>query len=139
MSGPSRIVRAGDERLIVAPKTLIVEDERDLLETCVRLLERVGHTCLTAATAPEAIHLIELERPNLVVTDFRLRTLDGLAVTRPARRLSPPVPVLFTTAYTSGEAKRQAREAGAVLFLPKPFSAADFLDAVNQALAAPLD
>ena len=138
MSDPSRIVRAGDERLIVSPKTLIVDDEPDLLDTCVRLLRQVGHTCLTAPAAREAIALIDAERPNLVVTDFRLPTLDGLAITRHARRCSPPMPVIVTTAYTSPDAKRGAQQAGATIFLPKPFSATEFLDAVRRALASPL-
>lgn len=137
MTDPGRIIRAGDERLIVPPKILIVDDEPDLLETCVRLLRQVGHTCLTASTGREAIALIEAERPNLVVTDFRLPTTDGLAVARHARRSSPPTPVIVFTAYPSPHTKREAHEAGATIFLPKPFSAAEFLDAVSRALDSP--
>src|SRR3990170_6530586 len=85
MTDSSGIIRAGDERLIVSPKTLIVEDEPDLLETCVRLLRQVGHSCLTARSGREAIALIDAEHPDLVVTDLRLPTLNGLAVTRHAR------------------------------------------------------
>ncbi len=134
MTDSSRIIRAGDERLIVSPKTLIVEDEPDLLETCVRLLRQVGHSCLTARSGREAITLIDAEHPDLVVTDLRLPTLNGLAVTRHARHASPPVPVVLITGYTSPEAKREAQAAGALVFLPKPFSAAEFMDAVNRAL-----
>lgn len=137
MSASNRILRAGDERLIVPPKTLIVDDEPDLLETCARLLQQAGHTCLTAHTAREAVALIDAERPNLVVTDFRLPTIDGLAVARYARRASPPPPVIVITAYTTPHAKREAHQAGATVFLPKPFSATEFLDAVNRALASP--
>lgn len=122
---------------IVSPKILIVEDEPDLLTTCVRLLRQVGHVCLTARTGGAAIGLIDAERPNLVVTDLRLPAVDGLAVTRHARGASPPVPVIVTTAYGSVEARREARQAGATIYLPKPFSAAEFLDAVQRALAPP--
>lgn len=138
MTEPGRIIRAGDERLIVDPKTLIVDDEPDLLNTCVRLLRQVGHSCLTACTGQEAIGLIDAEHPNLVVTDLRLPTVNGLAVARYARRASPPVPVILITAYSSFEGKREARAAGATVYLPKPFSAAEFLDAVDRALATPL-
>ena len=136
MSGGERIIRAGDERLIVTPRTLIVEDEPDLLETCVRLLRQVGHSCLTAHTGRDAIALIDAEHPDLVVTDLRLPTVNGLAVTRHATRASPPVPVVLITGYTSSEAKREARAAGASVFLPKPFSAFEFMEAVNRALGA---
>lgn len=136
MKESDRIIRVGDDRLIVTPKTLIVEDEPDLLETCARLLQQAGHTCLTAHTGRDAIALIDAERPNLVVTDFRLPTMDGLAVARHARRSSPPMPVVLITGYTSSEAQREARAAGASVFLPKPFSAFEFMEAVNRALGA---
>ena len=137
MTDSSGIIRAGDERLVVSPKTLIVEDEPDLLETCVRLLRQVGHSCLTARSGREAIALIDTEHPDLVVTDLRLPTLNGLAVTRYARRTSPPVPVVLITGYTSTQAKQEAQAAGAIVFLPKPFSAAEFMGAVNRALGIP--
>lgn len=132
-----RVIRAGDERLIVTPKVLIVDDERDLVVTCVRLLRQLGHTCLAAHTGPEAIGLIDAERPNLVVTDLRLPVGSGLAVARHARRASPPVPVILTTAYVSRETRQEAQEAGAAVYLPKPFSTAEFLDAVRCALTGP--
>lgn len=135
MSVASSIVRAGEERRIVLPTTLVVEDEPDMLDTFVRLLAQVGHRCVLAQTGREAIRLIEAERLNLVVTDLRLPIVDGLAVARRARRASPPIPVIVTTAYGSAEAKRESQQAGATVYLPKPFSTAEFLDAVRHALA----
>ncbi|MBI3030774.1 MAG: response regulator [Candidatus Rokubacteria bacterium] len=126
-----------DDPLIVSFKTLIVEDEPDLLETCARLLRQAGHSCLTARSGREAITLIDAEHPDLVVTDLRLPTLNGLAVTRHARQVTPPVPVLLITGYSSTEAKREAQAAGAIVFLPKPFTASEFVDAVNRALGTP--
>ena len=71
------------------------------------------------------------------VASPRTRTLKGLAVTRRARRTSPPVPVVLITGYTSTQAKQEAQAAGAIVFLPKPFSAAEFMGAVNRALGIP--
>ncbi len=122
---------------VLPAKTLIVDDEPDLVATCVRLLGQLNHMCLTAKTGGEAIRLIDAERPNLVVTDLRLPTLDGLAVARHARRVSPPVPVILTTAYGSPRVEVEAREAGATVYLAKPFSTAQLLAAVRQALANP--
>lgn len=139
MTEPGRIIRAGDERLIVSPKTLIVEDEQDLLDTCARFLRQAGHTCLTARTGRDAIALIDRQHPDLVVTDLVLPSLSGLDVARHARSATPPVPVIFITAYSSNETKRAASAAGAQVFLVKPFSAAEFLGAVRSTLATPLE
>lgn len=107
-----------------------------MLDTFVRLLQQAGHTCLVAHTGREAIGLIDAERLNLVVTDLRLPMVDGLTVARHARHATPPVPVILTTAYSSAEAKRESQQAGATVYLPKPFSTAEFLDAVRRALAS---
>ena len=51
---------------------LIVDDEADLSETLARLLGRLGHTCLVAASGSEAIRLIDTMTPDLVVTDLHM-------------------------------------------------------------------
>ena len=113
---------------------LVVDDEPDLVVSCERLLQRVGHKSLRAHTGPEAMALIDREKPDLVVADLRLPGADGLAVTRHARRHVPPIPVILITAYDSPEARRAATENGAEVYLAKPFSNAAFLDAIQRVL-----
>ena len=113
---------------------LVVDDEPDLVATCERLLQRVGHASLRAHTGPDAMSLIDRENPDLVIADLRLPGADGLAVTRHARGHIPPIPVILITAYDSPEARRAAIESGVEAYLAKPFSNAAFLDAVKRAL-----
>lgn len=113
---------------------LVVDDEPDLVATCERLLQRVGHASLRAHTGLEAIALIDREKPDLVVADLRLPGADGLAVARHARRQVPPIPVVLITGYDSLQARQAARETGVNVFLAKPFSNRVFVDAVQQAL-----
>jgi len=114
---------------------LVVDDEPDLVATCERLLQRVGHTPLRAHTGLEAMALIDRERPDLVVADLRLPGADGLTVTRHARRQIPPIPVILITGYDSPQARRAASESGVDAYLAKPFSNADFIDAIRRVLA----
>ncbi len=111
---------------------LIVDDDADLSETLARLLGRFGHTCLVAASGSEAIGLIDVALPDLVVTDLHMPGLDGLAVARQARQKSPPIPVVLMTAYPLAEPRRE----GGILHLAKPFANADMLDAVERALGS---
>ncbi len=115
-------------------RVLIVDDEPDLVETCARLLSRLGNDCLTACTAPQAIGLIDRERPDLVVTDLNLPERDGLEVVRHARQTSPPTPVILITAYHSSDTIRAAQDAGATGYLSKPFSTGELAHAVELAL-----
>jgi CheY-like chemotaxis protein len=113
---------------------LLADDERDLVGTCERLLRRVGHDSVRAYTGPEALALIDQEKPDLVVTDLKLPEIDGLAVARHARRHVPPIPVILITAYDSPHARSAAWETGVGAYLAKPFSNTAFLDAVQRIL-----
>jgi CheY-like chemotaxis protein len=119
---------------------LVVDDEPDLAANCERVLQREGHSCLQAHTGPDAIRLIDRERPALVVTDLRLPGAGGLTVARHARSRMPPIPVILITAYDSPQARIAAKESGVSSYLAKPFSNAAFLESVERALApAPSD
>ena len=117
-------------------RVLIVDDEQDLLESVVRFLGRYGYTCLTAASGTEAMAFIEVEAPDVVVTDLHMPGIDGVAITRHARGHCPPIPVVLMTAYPASEAQRHLRDAGGVVHVAKPFKNADLLDAVRRALGA---
>jgi CheY-like chemotaxis protein len=113
---------------------LVVDDEPDLVATCERLVQRVGHSSLRAHTGPEAMTLIDRERPDLVVADLRLPGVDGLTVARHARQQIPPIPVILITGYDSPQARRAASESGVDVYLAKPFSNAAFTDAIQRVL-----
>ena len=113
---------------------LIVDDDPDLSETLARLLGRFGHKCLVAASGSEAFHLLDTMTFDLVVTDLHMRGMDGLAVARHARQESPPVPVVLMTAYPSADSRRHPQAVGGTVYLAKPFTNANMLDAVQRAL-----
>jgi CheY-like chemotaxis protein len=115
---------------------LVADDEPDLVATCERLLQRVGHTPLRAHSGLEAMALIDRERPDLVVADLRLPGADGLAVTRYARAQIPRIPVILITGYDSAQTRRAASESGVDAYLAKPFSNAVFIDVIQRVLAS---
>jgi len=118
-------------------KILVVDDEPDMVSTCVRILKRLGYDCLTAQDGPEAIRLIDDQRPDLVVTDLHLPIGDGFEVSRHVRRSLPRTPVIVVTAYHTPDTVGQAYANGASGYLAKPFSNAEFSDAIRKALAPP--
>ncbi len=118
-------------------RVLIVDDDIDLLNTLVRLLGRFGYTCLTASSGDEGIRLMDVESPDLVVTDLRMPGIDGVAVARHAQERTPAIPVVLMTAYHTRETERRAEEVGVGIHLAKPFASVDFVSAVQRALAGP--
>lgn len=121
----------------VAKKILVVDDEADMVATCVRLLMGLGHACVTARDAPEALALLDAERLDLVLTDLMLPVVDGLEVVRRARGLQDPVPVVVFTGYVSPDSMRASFEAGAAAYLKKPFTAKELKETVQRVLGLP--
>ncbi|MBF6569564.1 MAG: response regulator [Candidatus Binataceae bacterium] len=121
----------------MALKVLVVDDELDLVDTCARLIEGLGHVCLRAFDGPEAIELIDSEQPDLVVTDFNLPHGDGFGILRHANENSPGIPVIMMTGYHTADMAQAASEAGVKAYLRKPFMTNDLMQAVRNALAIP--
>jgi DNA-binding NtrC family response regulator len=126
-------------RRVVGRKILIVDDEPDLVASCVRLLERRGYECVTAQTGREAVASMGDDAPDLVLTDFNLPDTDGLMVLGDAGRRNPPIPGILMSADSSRATIQRAYESGAVSYLAKPFTGSTLLEAVGTALANQLD
>jgi CheY-like chemotaxis protein len=117
-----------------ALKILLVDDESELVATCVRFLEWLGHSCLSAYDGAQAMVLAAREKPDLVVTDLQLPEHDGFEVTRSVRQWLPQTPVILITAYNTPGMAEAAYRAGASVYLPKPFSLIDLRKAIGSAL-----
>src|SRR6476646_12114978 len=117
-----------------APRVVIAEDEAiirlDLRETLVAQgYEVVGE----AGRGDEAVDLVRDLRPDLVILDVKMPGLDGLSAARliAGDRLAA---VLMITAFSQRELVEQARDAGALAYLVKPFQKSDLIPAIEVAL-----
>jgi CheY-like chemotaxis protein len=116
---------------------LVVDDDPDMLETCVRILSLGGYECLTAAGGREALDILRSRRLDAIIADLRMPDMDGLALVANARRLAPGVPTVIVTAYASADSARRARAAGAAAYLAKPFGVSGLRDVVARVLSGP--
>ena len=119
----------------VPPKILIVDDEVDMRDTCIRIFQRAGYRCLAVADGQEALALLIDQRPDLILADLRMPRADGLALLKEVRRLAFPPPVVIFTAYVSEDSIREAVEAGAAAYLPKPFTSQKLREVVEPLLS----
>ena len=103
---------------------LVVDDHAASLTLIVRALERELYIVSKATSGPEALRMIDEHMPDLVVLDYKMAGMDGLAVitalrARPATR---SLPVLMLTAMTDEPSTRASFAAGATDYVTKPFS-----------------
>lgn len=132
MSSTPSSVRAGPS---LRPRVLLVDDDPDLLKLLSMRLTASGYQVTTAASAESALDLLDVERPQVVVSDVRLPAQDGLALFDAIRRSHPSLPVILLTAHGTIPDAIEATTRGVFAYLTKPYEAKDLLDKVEQAIA----
>jgi two-component system response regulator RegX3 len=115
------------------PKVLVVDDEESLLEAIRYALSREGIEVVTARDGGDAMRDFEAERPDLVVLDLMLPTLNGWDVCRRIRA-SSQVPILMLTARDAEVDRVVGLEMGADDYVTKPFSLRELVARVRALL-----
>jgi len=116
-------------------RVLVVDDERSMRELLAIMLKQAGHDVTVADGGEAAIRALQSNAFDLVITDLRMRQVDGLAVLRAAKEHSPQTVVLVVTAFASTETAVEAMKLGAYDYLTKPFK----LDEIKLTIANALE
>jgi CheY-like chemotaxis protein/phosphoribosyl 1,2-cyclic phosphodiesterase len=116
---------------------LVVDDQPDMLAMIGRALEEDQYAVSKASSGPEALRMIAERLPDLVVLDYKMTGMSGLAVMRTLRAdpATQPLPVLMLTAMTDEPSTRAGFEAGVTDYLTKPFSIPQLSARVRACLA----
>jgi DNA-binding NtrC family response regulator len=116
-------------------QVLVVDDEPGMLEVCADILRELSCVRVVVESQPtRAAQLVASESWDLLVTDLRMRDLDGIELLRLARRQDPELPVLMLTAFPTVETAVESMKLGAADYLTKPFLPDDFLITVKRLL-----
>lgn len=113
---------------------LIVDDDQDILRLLSMRLASAGYKTLLANDGMEALAMVHLERPDLVISDLRMPNLDGLGLMEQLQAEHPTLPFIMLTAHGSIAEAVEATQRGAFGFLAKPFESQALLQQVANAL-----
>lgn len=116
-------------------RVLVAEDEALIRMDLVELLTDEGFEVIAqAANGEEAIDLARDLEPDLVIMDVKMPKVDGIAAaeTIAEERIAP---IVMLTAFSQRDLVEQARDAGAMAYVVKPFEASDLIPAIEIALA----
>ena len=103
-------------------RILIVDDEPGILSGLKASLAHENYTVLTASDGLRALHILEKESIDVIISDIKMPKLDGLALQKEALKRNPDQIVILLTAYGSVETAVQAMREGAYDFLTKPLT-----------------
>lgn len=100
---------------------LIVDDQKDTGTALERLLRYAGHEAVSVTGGAEALAMLHVRKPALLILDVNMPEMDGMAVLRTIKEHAElkDVRVAMYSADTHHETMVQARELGAVDFLVK--------------------
>ena len=117
-------------------KVLILDDEPIVGRQLKRTLTRYGLDVEIFEKPDEAIARIEETKFDVVVSDIRMKGIDGLQVLDYVRARSMRTKVIIITGYTSRDVETEALAKGAFDFIAKPFKPRDLLLVINKAAGA---
>ena len=104
-------------------RTLVVDDEHTLRETCASLLGGEGYDVTACGRGQEALDLLKRRPFDIALVDLYMSQVDGLTLLRAALATNPETIVIVMTGNPSVESSIEALRQGAWDYLPKPFSA----------------
>jgi len=112
------------------------DDPRNLVLVTTQLL-LLGVQVVTASVQQDAVELVRLLHPRLIILDLLLEQGDGWEATRQIRELidMPHVPIIIISAHTEAHEIERARLVGADDFLPKPYDIQDLKALLQRYLA----
>jgi signal transduction histidine kinase/DNA-binding response OmpR family regulator len=126
--GPAQVAAGRVGRIVV------VDDQRDVLDTTAMLLRGDGHDVRAFADPPAALAAVLADPPDLVISDLGMPGMNGWDVARAVHERHPALPVVLLTGWGREISAQQLREAGIAAVLPKPVEGPALRAAVAQAL-----
>ena len=125
----SKALRADGQRT----RILVVDDDPLVLRSVRETLQTAGYAPLVTADHRELPHLLEVEKPALVLLDLILPGTDGVGLMETLPQLTD-LPVIFISGYGRDETIAKALEAGADDYIVKPFSPTELIARIRATL-----
>jgi CheY-like chemotaxis protein len=115
-------------------KVLVVDDEPDARELLRQVLTDCGAEVMVAATAADALRMVQSSRPDLLVSDVGMPDVDGYELLKQVRALGEArggkLPAIALTAFARSEDRTRALRAGFLVHVSKPVEPSELVATV---------
>jgi len=113
---------------------LIVDDEKNYPPILGAVMEDEGYEPLLANSAEEALNILMHSDVDLVLTDMKMPSMDGIELLEKVKEKDPELPVIMMTAHGTVEKAVEAMQKGAYSYIMKPFDNDSLIVFVNKAI-----
>jgi DNA-binding response OmpR family regulator len=114
-------------------KILLVDDEKEFVETLSERIRMRDHDSAVALNGEQALKKIDDDLPDVVVLDLKMPGMDGMEVLRRIRKAYPKVQVIMLTGHGSEKDEEEARKLGVFEYLQKPIDIETLMKKVKKA------
>jgi DNA-binding NtrC family response regulator len=111
---------------------LIVDDDQDMREMIQDILKDRGHHVMTAPTGQEALKILGEGAVSVVLTDLRMKGMQGLELLSEIKQSYPDISVILMTAFGSVETAVEAMKVGASDYLVKPVKKDELIRVIER-------
>jgi FixJ family two-component response regulator len=118
---------------------VIVDDDQSVREATANLLKSNSFKAESCSSAEDFLGSPLIATARCLLLDVKMPGMSGLELQRHLATEGHRIPIIFITAHDKQEVRNEAMRAGAIDFLPKPFSEEALLLAIRNALKIPLN
>ncbi len=121
-------------KLSCQQKVLVVDDEETACRNLEHVLTKDGYAVSTALNGVEALALLERGSFDIIVTDLKMESVDGMELLEKAKARDPDVEVIMISGYATAPIAQEAIRKGSFHFFSKPFKLDELRDTIREAL-----
>ena len=115
-------------------RIMIIDDEKIVGDMAKLSLEQEGYVVETFLNAEPALKRLQEEKFNIVVTDYKMKGIDGMEVLKTVKDLYPATQVIMITAFANLDAAIEALRRDVHDFFPKPVKIKELKASIKRAL-----
>jgi DNA-binding NtrC family response regulator len=115
------------------PRILVVDDEPVVRESLHAWFTEGGYAVDVAASAAEALQMLQSSSWDILVSDIKMPGMDGLELQQEVKKIAPKMTIIIMTAYASMDTAVQAIKEGAYDYVTKPLDPDDLEQIINRA------
>ena len=115
-------------------RIMIIDDEKIVGDMAKMALDKEGYSVETFVNAEPALERLKDEKFDIVVTDFKMKGIDGMEVLRRVKSLYPETKVIMITAFANMDTAIEALREDVYDFFPKPVKIKELKASIQRAL-----
>ena len=116
-------------------RILVLDDEPIVCKRLQPALEKLGFEVDTFTQSVEAMHQVQQSAYDIVITDLKMKEVDGMRFLEEVKKQRPETEVIVITGFATMETAKQSFQKGVFDFIAKPFKLSEIQDVVTRAAA----